>query len=633
MTDAMDRAAGDPPLEPAVPAASPTATSGELYRALWHYAEGKRASIFWGAALLVGAELLRLSVPFLAAQAINALQTGGFDAMGKAARWVGLIFLASVCAWALHGPGRVLERNVAIRVRENLADTLNARLLALPLAWHEQHHSGETIHRVNQSTGALYGFAQSQFIYLQNLVNVVGPIIALMLISLQVGIAALVFYGLIMWAIVNFDHAMMRLATLENAAERRLQAAQVDSVGNIVSILALRLQKATRELLRLRLSDLFGPLRRSIVLNEAKWCSVDLLSTATWCVLVGLYAWLAQRDAQASGAPLLLGGIFMVHQYTQQAGGVITAIASHYQSFSRTRADFASAAPLLQASAAGAGMASGAAAATEAPTATEAHTAARAGWRTLTLDGLVFTHPRQRGDRPTLDRLDLELRRGSRVALVGESGSGKSSLLRILAGLYAPQAGRVRLDGAEVPLAQVAPELATLIPQDAEVFEATLRENLAMSGEVDPSQLRTAIETACLDALVAEMPKGLDTAITERGGNLSGGQRQRIALARGLIAARDSSLLLLDEVTSSLDAGTEATVFERLFRMRADACIVTSVHRLHLLPRFDVVVYMSEGRVIDHGPADALAQRQPAFRALVEKSGAAQADEDAGATA
>ncbi len=364
MTDAMDRAAGDPPLEPAVPAASPTATSGDLYRALWHYAEGKRASIFWGAALLVGAELLRLSVPFLAAQAINALQTGGFDAMDKAARWVGLIFLASTGAWALHGPGRVLERNVAIRVRENLADTLNARLLSLPLAWHEQHHSGETIHRVNQSTGALYGFAQSQFIYLQNLVNVVGPIIALMLISLQVGVAALVFYGLIMWAIVNFDHAMMRLATLENAAERRLQAAQVDSVGNIVSILALRLQKATRELLRLRLSDLFGPLRRSIVLNEAKWCSVDLLSTATWCVLVGLYAWLAQRDAQASGAPLLLGGIFMVHQYTQQAGGVITAIASHYQSFSRTRADFASAAPLLQASAAAAGMASGAAAAT-----------------------------------------------------------------------------------------------------------------------------------------------------------------------------------------------------------------------------------------------------------------------------
>lgn len=580
----------------------------DLYRALWRNAEGKRHLIFASGLLLVAAESIKLSVPWLAAQAINALQTRGLQGVRPAAGWAVLIFLASVAGWALHGPGRVLERNVAMRVRERLSDTLVGRLLHLPLAWHEQHHSGESVHRLNQSTHALYDFAQSQFIYLQNVVNLVGPLLALVLISRQTGAAAIVGYGLIMLIIVRFDRTMMRLAQQENAAERRLQAAQVDSLGNIVSILALRLQAFARDELRARLVAIFGPLRRAIVLNEAKWCSVDLLNTAMWCSLVALYVWLAQRQAEEAGGALLLGGLFMVHQYTQQAGGVVTAIAAHYQSFARHRADFASAEPIVEA-------------AVTLDAGTVGQPAVAQDWRLIELTGLTFTHPRQRGERPTLDHLSLTLARGRRIALVGESGSGKSSLLRVLAGLYAAQAGRMVIDGREAPLAATA-SLATLIPQDAEVFETSLERNLTMAaGDVDPQALREVIEVAALEGLVAALPAGLATELTERGGNLSGGQRQRIALARGLVAARHASLLLLDEVTSSLDPGSEATVFDRLFAARADACVIASIHRLHLLRRFTDVIYLDQGRLVDHGTADELAARQAAFRLLLEKSG------------
>lgn len=616
----------------------------DLYRALWRNAEGKRHLIFASGLLLIAAESIKLSVPWLAAQAINALQTGGLQGVRPAAGWAVLIFLASVAGWMLHGPGRVLERNVAMRVRERLADSLVGRLLHLPLAWHEQHHSGESVHRLNQSTHALYDFAQSQFIYLQNVVNLVGPLLALVLISRQTGAAAIVGYGLIMLIIVRFDRTMMRLAQQENAAERRLQAAQVDSLGNIVSILALRLQAFARDELRARLVAIFGPLRRAIVLNEAKWCSVDLLNTAMWCSLVALYVWLAQRQAEETGGALLLGGLFMVHQYTQQAGGVVTAIAAHYQSFARHRADFASAAPILEAAVADppagvtprsgkAAPAGGKTSETSETSETSATDAAVPGpgaigrptvpedWRLIELTGLTFTHPRQRGERPTLDHLSLRLARGRRMALVGESGSGKSSLLRVLAGLYDAQAGRLVIDGRDAPLSATA-RLATLIPQDAEVFETTLERNLTMAaGDVDAAALRAVIEVAALEGLVAALPAGLATELTERGGNLSGGQRQRIALARGLVAARQASLLLLDEVTSSLDPGSEATVFDRLFAARADACVIASIHRLHLLRRFTDVIYLDQGRLVDHGTADELAARQPAFRLLLEKSG------------
>jgi ABC-type multidrug transport system fused ATPase/permease subunit len=199
-----------------------------LYRALWRYAAGKRHLIFVSTALLVLAEITRLAIPWLAGQAINAIQQGGADALPKAGWLMAAVFGVSVAAWCLHGPGRFVERNVAVRVRETLSDALFQRLVSLPLSWHEGHHSGETLHRVDRTAHALTSFAQNQFVYLQNVVSLVGPVVALSLLSWQTGLAAACGYALIGLVILRFDAAMMRLADAENRAERRYAAALVD---------------------------------------------------------------------------------------------------------------------------------------------------------------------------------------------------------------------------------------------------------------------------------------------------------------------------------------------------------------------------------------------------------------------
>ena len=570
-----------------------------LYRALWKYATGKRGTFIVSTTLLVLSQVVKLGVPWLAAQAINAIQLQGAAGLGRAGMLMGLVFLASVVAWLLHGPGRVLERSVAIRVREAVSDELYTRLARAPLAWHEARHSGETIHRVNQATHALFDFAQSQFIYLQNAVNLVGPIAALLILSPAVGLAALAGYGVIAAVIVRFDATMMRLAGEENSAERRFNAGLVDYLGNIGSIIALRLEEATRRLLASRLAAVFRPLSRSVVVNEAKWASVDLLSTGVWTLLVILYAWLGTGE----GSTLLLGNVFMVYQYAQQAGGVIGSLAANYQQLARVRADYASADPIRSA-----------------PQRAEARMTVPAGWREIAIHDLDFTHPRSRGDRPTLAGVALSVRRGESIALVGESGSGKSSLLRVLAGLYTPQAIGVAVDGVSRPEYRDLGASATLVPQEAEVFEGTLIENLTLGEALPPDAVERAVHAAQLDPLVASLPQGLDTFIAERGANFSGGQRQRIALARGLLAARSSSLVLLDEPTSALDPATEAAVYDAIFAAFPNAAVVSSVHRLHLLPRFARVVLMEQGRVLDAGTVEELAARQPLFRALLEHS-------------
>jgi ABC-type multidrug transport system fused ATPase/permease subunit len=570
-----------------------------LYRALWRFAAGKRHLLFISAGLLTLAEVARLAIPWLAGQAINAIQQRGADGLRDAGVLMAAVFGVSVVAWGLHGPGRFVERTVAVRVRETLSDTLFRRLVALPLAWHDAHHSGETLHRVDRATQALTNFAQSQFVYLQNVVRLVGPIVALLLLSWQTGLAAAVGYALIGLVILRYDAAMMRLAEAENRGERRYSAALVDYLGNVGTVLSLRLQAAAAALLGERLAAVFAPLKRGIVVNEAKWASVDLANVALWCSLVALYAWLSQRASDA----LLLGNVFMVYQYTQQAGGVIVAIAANYQQFARFQVDYGSAAPIWDA--------------TPPPPGTGHVDTA---WREITVREMLFTHPRHRGDGPSLQAAEMVLRRGERIALVGPSGAGKSTLMRALAGLYTLQRGSIAIDGgAREDLTDLA-SVATFVPQDAQVFEGTLRENLAFGARVDDAALASAIGFAGLSALIASLPQGLDTPIAERGSNFSGGQRQRIALARGLLAGRASTLLLLDEPTASLDPVSEGEVYAALHAARPDACIVSSIHRLHLLPRFDRIVLMADGAIVDDGPLEALLERSPLMRALWQQA-------------
>lgn len=569
---------------------------GELYAALWRYAGGARRQLLGATVLLTSSQLLRLTMPWLAAQAIDALQAGNF---ARAGRWIAMLAGVYTLSWIVHGPGRILERNVGLRVREKLADTLYARIAAAPLVWHDGHHSGELQHRVHQASRALSDFAQNQFIYLTNIVNFIGPLVALTLLSRTSGAMAICGYVVIAVVIIRFDRALMRLARAENDADRRYVAALLDFLGNASTVIGLRLSSASRQLLRQRMEAISAPLRRTVVLNEGKWFAVDLMGLALTWGLVVIYVWQSRTPGQA----VMLGAVFMIYQYAQQAASVVSSMAANFQFFSRMHTDYSSAAPILQAPARARDLA-------------EESIDRDAGWMTLELHGLAWRYD-PRGAQPTaetarsgLHDVSLTLRRGQRIALVGPSGGGKSTLLRVLAGLYAPEAGALSIDGRTGDWPRLR-TIATLIPQETEVFEASVRENLSFGRPCDDVELRAALHASTFDEVLEATHGTLDTLLSERGFNLSGGQRQRLCLARGVLAAKGSSMLLLDEPTSALDAATEGRVLERIAAAFPDACVIASIHRLSLLDRFDTVVLLEAGRVMDAGPRAAVLARQP----------------------
>ncbi len=212
--------------------------------------------------------------------------------------------------------------------------------------------------------------------------------------------------------------------------------------------------------------------------------------------------------------------------------------------------------------------------------------------------------------------LNLIVPAGQRVAILGRTGSGKSTLLRLAAGLYAPHAGLVTLDG--VDMRQVDPaELRAavgLLPQDARLFLGTLRENLELARSDtsrDDDSLVQVLRLFGLDRMVAAHPRGLDLPLGEDGQGLSTGQKRLVCLAR--LALRDSPVWLLDEPTSGLDPSTEKAVLSGLAqwsrRDGRDHTLVIVTHRSAVLEIVDRVIVIEQGRIVLDGPRDKVVEQ------------------------
>jgi len=203
-----------------------------------------------------------------------------------------------------------------------------------------------------------------------------------------------------------------------------------------------------------------------------------------------------------------------------------------------------------------------------------------------------------------LSNIALSLEPGEALAIIGPSAAGKSTLARLLIGIWAPSMGTVRLDGADVsqwPRDSLGPWIG-YVPQDVELFEGSVAENIARLGDVDSEAVIAAAKRANAHEMILELELGYDTQIGEHGARLSPGQRQRVALARALYG--DPRLVVLDEPNSNLDGAGEIALAKALSGLRNGG--VTSVvvtHRPSLIAHVDKILVLAAGRVQQYGPA------------------------------
>jgi ATP-binding cassette, subfamily B, bacterial len=470
-------------------------------------------------------------------------------------------------------------------------------VMTLPMEWHVDHHSGDTIDKIEKGTSALYSFAEDSFeaIYAVGqlvvcciMLTIFGGFVSAGIVLVMIGISAIVT--------MRFDRVMVPQYKELNRAENNISESVFDAVSNITTVIILRVEKLVFSAIMRKVEAPFDLFVRNQRLNEWKWFLTNVCCGVMAALVLGVY--FLRHIGTAQG--VLVGSVYLLISYLNRVSEVFFRFTGMYSDIVKKQSRVMNSEELTQ----------------DFRTESFANHVLPRAWERLRVEGLNFAYNTRSGDLH-LEDISISFGKGERVALVGESGSGKTTLLKIMRDLYHPRSLKLTVDERDIPdgFSGISRAIA-LVPQNPEIFATTILENITLGAEYDGDTIRKFTDMACFTDVVESLPKQFASSIKEKGVNLSGGQQQRLALARGLLACDEKDIVLLDEPTSSLDTATEMRVYRNIFREFREKTIISSIHRLHLLPLFEKIYLFHGGRIIAEGALEDLLEQSPEFREL-----------------
>ena len=237
----------------------------------------------------------------------------------------------------------------------------------------------------------------------------------------------------------------------------------------------------------------------------------------------------------------------------------------------------------------------------------------------ISFSNVDFSYPN--AEEKIFNNLSLQIKKGEKIAIVGMSGSGKSTLLNLLLRFYDVTSGYISIDNQDLQaiLAESLYNLMTIVQQDVYIFDDTLKANITLSQSFTEDDIKKAVQQSGLESYILENELGLQTSCGENGSNLSGGQKQRVSIARALI--RKTPILLLDEATSSLDNQVTTEIESSILEIQ-DLTVLVVTHKLNksMLKKYNRILFMKNGVIVEDGSFDNLMDRKGEFYKLVELS-------------
>jgi len=581
-----------------------------LAHRMWQFGEGRRWAIVVSMVMSALAMGAWLTIPLVMAHFItaaqNAAEAGGVLQCGLI---LAATVLLGVVGWFFHGPSRVMEMCSALTVRKNIQVSLLSKTTRLPTAWHQAHHSGETIDQLSRAASSLAEFTETASIVLQVFARFVGAVIMMSIFMPSAGAIVLGNSLIIVFVIIMFDKGLVPLYELGNKTQNKVASKVQDYLTNIRTVMSLRLEERVIDEVSHQIDRLTPITEKASVRQETKWFAANLLVDVTRALTLFGFVFIAIRAQRRVD----VGALFALNEYLIAIGtsffeltwrwGDLVIKATKLRAVEHIEKDY------------------------EQLVGRTKTVTLPQGWHEVVLTDISFSHNGSTHGVGGVFGVDLTLTKGRSYAIVGGSGSGKSTLLSLLRGLQIPAAGSVVCDGVPMPhgLSSVS-HVTTLVPQDPEVFADTVLKNVTMGIDAPPERVLAAIEMAGFSEVLARLPRGLETNIAEKGVSLSGGEKQRLALARGIFFAFDgeSEIILLDESTSGVDVVKEKRIYEAVLRHFSREVVVATTHKFNLLPLFDEIIVMEKGRVIECGTLPELLQNRGTFSAMWREFAGAQ---------
>ncbi len=557
----------------------------QYWNLLRHYLRPQRARVAVLAILLLSSIALQVANPQVIKRFIDRAVAGEPGLVGLAA----LFLIVAISHQAFMVTARWLAEHIGWTATNELRRDLAAHVLDLDMGFHKEHSPGELVERIDGDVTALSNFfSQFSVQVLGNLLLLLGVLVLLTRESAVIGLAMTAL------AIAAFA-GMVRMQQIASAWWRDVRARRAEFYGYLGEVVG-----ATEDI-RANGADDF--IQRRFTEMHRAWLPWEIKGRWGWSVLwgtnivyfaVGNAAIFALGSWLFNDGRLSLGSVYLVFFYTEMLRPPLDRIRHQMEdmqkagaAISRVRELFGRETALVDA---------GTASLPDGPLAIE-------------FDRVDFTYEDGDDDgRRVLHDITVSVAPGRVIGVLGRTGSGKTTMARLLARLYDPERGTVKVGGVAAPEAKLSSlrRRVGMVTQDVQLFHATIRDNLTFFDDsVTDDRLWQVLEELGLADWVRAKPAGLDTVLQAGGGGLSAGEAQLLAFAR--IFLEDSGLVVLDEASSRLDPATEQLIERAITRLLNDRTGFIIAHRLETVERADDILILEDGRVIEFGSRRELA--------------------------
>ncbi|MDI9246068.1 ABC transporter ATP-binding protein [Marinobacter sp. CHS3-4] len=567
---------------------SQTTSFSALFRLL-KYARGYRRQIIWASTCSIINKLFDIAPEILIGVAIDVVvnQEESFVAglgFETAQDQITVLAILTFFIWAGESLFEYLYqiawRNLAQRLQSDLRQDAYEHTQKLDMSFFESRSSGQLVAIMNDDVNQLERFLDGGAnAMIQVLVTVVAVGAVFFVLSPLIALLAFTPIPLIIWGAFFFQRKAGPLYADVRDKVGDLSSRLANNLGGIATIKSFTAEEREAKRLKDSSEAYVEANRRAIRVSSA------FIPVIRMAILAGFLATFTVGGMMALKGTLNVGAYGVLVFLTQRLLWPLTGLAEVIDLFERAMASTRRILDLL----------------------TEPVTVKDQGNQTLPepvrgrvdIDKVSFRYP---SSGAGIEDISLQVPAGNTLALVGATGSGKSTLIKLLLRFHDPDTGQIRIDGhpiRDVTLLSLRQAIG-LVSQDVYLFEGSIRENL-MLGRPDATEaeLIQAATTAEAWSFIEALPRGLDTAVGERGMRLSGGQRQRLSLARALL--KDPPILVLDEATSAVDNETEAAIQRSLKRIGHNRTVIMIAHRLSTIVDADTIAVIANGRVVETG--------------------------------
>lgn len=468
-------------------------------------------------------------------------------------------------------------------------------LQRLSLAFHNSTPSGELLSKLTSDTNTLKDvYADSALTFTTHVLTVIGMFAIMFSLSAKLSLIVLASFPVLCLAIVGIYSRVKRSARKQRRNEGRL-ASRVSELLNAVPLVqAYGMEDYERERFDAESTQSMTESIRTARMEAGATRMIEIISAIGTGIVV-LFGCM-----EVFAGVLTPGDVLVFSSYIAQMYQPIRQITRLSTRFSRASVSIERISEILN---------------TEPDIQDPPNALIPSSIRgEIEFAHVSFGYP---AGNPILKDISFRIAPGERVALVGASGCGKSTIASLLIRLYDPQRGSVRIDGIEVARYQrnaLRREIGVVL-QDSILFGTTIRENIAYGcPDATLGEIEEAARQVHAHEFIQNLPEGYDTVLGESGGNLSGGQRQRLCLARALV--RKSSILILDEPTSAVDAQSQALIRDAMEHLHRGKTILVIAHQFHAIRNFDRILVLKQGVIVEQGSHEALMQLRGHYHQL-----------------